>query len=194
MLDVKTCCFCIGIACFVEYLEYLSILYHRIPELVFEGGLAFLILGTVLILSFVGAVNGWRKVAVLFLIEYVFLIYSSTVIFRETNDSARIKTVSVAKYKKIIDGGIFNIEPEMLMNVLVFIPLGGFICLAFKGIKWWYALIICIGISVSIEVLQFVLKRGTTELADIFHNTLGCLIGIGICSLIRKGHEKFVTG
>lgn len=34
--------------------------------------------------------------------------------------------------------------------------------------------------SVCIEFLQLVWKRGTCEFDDIFHNTLGCMIGYGI--------------
>jgi glycopeptide antibiotics resistance protein len=41
------------------------------------------------------------------------------------------------------------------------------------------------GMSVSIELLQYILKRGTTEYGDVIHNTLGCLIGIGLYYLIH---------
>jgi glycopeptide antibiotics resistance protein len=46
------------------------------------------------------------------------------------------------------------------------------------------------GISLSIEVLQLFLRRGYSELDDVMHNTLGCLIGYGLYFIIRIAYEK----
>lgn len=40
-------------------------------------------------------------------------------------------------------------------------------------------------ISGSIEALQYFLKRGFSEFDDVFHNTLGCLIGFMIVAIIQ---------
>lgn len=167
------------------YREYLSLLYERIPEYIYEGGLSLFILGTVLILAFECVRNGWRKIAKLLLIEYVFLIYCSTVIFRETNDTTKYKPTTIETYKEIIEKGSLRIDPEIFLNVLVFVPMGFLVCLAFNSLKWWQTLMIGCGMSVSIELLQYILKRGTTEYGDVIHNTLGCLIGIGLYYLIH---------
>ena len=45
-------------------------------------------------------------------------------------------------------------------------------------IDWKVGLLIGIGISFSIELLQLVLCRGLFEFDDIIHNSLGFLIGI----------------
>lgn len=42
---------------------------------------------------------------------------------------------------------------------------------------WWKALLVSCGISVTIESLQFFFMRGFSEVDDVMHNTLGCLIG-----------------
>ena len=167
-----------------EYKAYLTLLYQKIPDYAYEGGIALLMIGTVLILSFGGLRKGWRYVSGLLLVEYIALIYCSTVIFRGTNGSPYVKHASIENYKKIVAGGNIYIHPEMLMNVLVFVPLGVLCCMVFKWLKWWHVLMIGCGISVSIEVLQYVLRRGTTEVVDVFHNTLGCLIGIGVYELV----------
>lgn len=166
------------------YKEYLSLLYERIPGFVFEAGLEIFAFGVVIILSFIGFKKGWRKIAILSLLEYVILVYCSTVIFRETSESTQYKSTSIEIYKDIIEKGCFHIHPEILMNVLVFVPIGFLVCIALRGVKWWKALMIGCGLSVSIEIMQFVLKRGTTEIGDVLHNTLGCLIGIGVYKLI----------
>ena len=70
------------------------------------------------------------------------------------------------------------------MNVFVFIPIGMILgsLLRVKGSglrngSWLMVAIIGCGISVTIETLQFFLMRGFSELDDVMHNTLGCLIG-----------------
>ena len=50
---------------------------------------------------------------------------------------------------------------------------------AFGKVKWWKVALIGGGFSVMIETLQFVLKRGFTEVDDVWHNVVGCVIGWG---------------
>ena len=45
--------------------------------------------------------------------------------------------------------------------------------------------------SMSIEALQFFFHKGVSEVDDIMHNTLGCVIGYGVFSLIIYGYKKF---
>lgn len=172
------------------YREYLSLLYERIPEYIYEGELSLFILGTVLLLAYKGIRKGWRKIASLLLIEYVFLVYCSTIIFRETSDITKYKTTNIETYKEIIEKGSLRIDPEIFLNVMMFVPIGLLVCLAFKSWKWWQALMIGCGMSVSIELLQYILKRGTTEIGDVLHNTLGCLLGICLYKLFSiLAHE-----
>ena len=46
------------------------------------------------------------------------------------------------------------------------------------------ALLVGLCLSVSIEALQFVFKFGFSELDDVIHNTLGCMIGYGVYALV----------
>ena len=80
------------------------------------------------------------------------------------------------------------------MNTLVFVPVGLLICtqIAHRSQKGWLvAMMMGAGISVSIEILQFVMARGFAELDDVMHNTLGCLMGFGLYRLIRSICFKF---
>ena len=65
------------------------------------------------------------------------------------------------------------------------LPLGIFLSLVYgKKIDWKVGLLIGIGISFSIELLQLVLCRGLFEFDDIIHNSLGFLIGIVIINKV----------
>jgi glycopeptide antibiotics resistance protein len=69
--------------------------------------------------------------------------------------------------------------------VVVFIPVGFLLGIAFKQMTWCKALLMGCGISVTIEALQLFLHRGFTETDDVMHNTFGCLIGYGIMTILR---------
>lgn len=73
--------------------------------------------------------------------------------------------------------GRLQLLPELVMNVVVFIPLGFAFCLAFRRIRWWQAALAGMGLSVVIELLQWVFKRGCADIDDVIHNTLGCVMG-----------------
>ena len=53
--------------------------------------------------------------------------------------------------------------------------------------KWTFTKVLLIGcgISVTIEALQFFFMRGFSEVDDVMHNTLGCLLGYGIITILR---------
>jgi len=77
------------------------------------------------------------------------------------------------------------------MNVIVFIPIGVILgsLLRVKG-SWLVALLIGCSIFITIEALQFCFMKGFSEVDDVMHNTLGCLIGW----LMVKGSRLMVKG
>ena len=67
-----------------------------------------------------------------------------------------------------------DIRWQVYMNVFLFIPFGFF--LRGKAIK---TLLIAFVLASAIEVAQYIFCLGLCELDDIFHNTLGAMIGCG---------------
>ncbi|MBS6712169.1 MAG: VanZ family protein [Ruminococcus sp.] len=54
----------------------------------------------------------------------------------------------------------------------------------------WQSVKIAFIFSISIEMLQLLLRLGTFQLSDIFYNTVGGMIG-GLCYIvIKKVHER----
>lgn len=72
------------------------------------------------------------------------------------------------------------------MNVVVFIPVGLLLGSAFKQMTWWKALLIGCSISITIEALQFWFMRGFSEVDDVMHNTVGCIMGYIIYSILVR--------
>lgn len=93
---------------------------------------------------------------------------------------------------RAIENGKNDLLSENIMNVVVFIPVGLLLSCVSRRLKWWMGLLIGFGISLSIEFLQYVLKRGFSEFDDVIHNTIGCLIGIMLVAL-TKGIWQFCS-
>lgn len=173
----------------MDYKTYLSLLFQRIPEYIFEGALSILIIDIVLAFSFLKVRKGLRVIANLLLVEYIFLVYCSTVIFRDTKETSVYKPISFYIYKDLFVG---DVAPEPFFNVLFFVPIGLLLWTAAKWMKWWHTILIGCCFSISIEVLQYFFRRGTMEIADVILNTLGCAIGIMIIAVL-KGIWKFCS-
>ena len=167
-----------------QFRTYIVSLYQNIPAEVYEGLLSVCCLCLVLLLGFCGIKKGLRYTSGLLLVEYVFLIFCSTVIYRSVGEIRQYDFHPFWSYQAIQDGRE-ELLAENIMNVVVFIPVGLLLGIAFKQVTWWKALLIGCSISVIIESLQFFLMRGFSELDDVMHNTLGCLIGFGFMIILR---------
>ena len=170
-----------------EFKQYVISLYQDIPQEVYEGLLSVFCLGLVVFIAWKGLKTGLRYSAALLLVEYIFLLFCSTVIFRATGEIRQYDFHPFWSYDRP------ELLVENIMNVVVFIPVGLLLGIAFKQMTWWKALLIGCGISVTIEALQFFLMRGFSEVDDVLHNTMGALIGFMLVKgsrLILKGLRK----
>lgn len=69
----------------------------------------------------------------------------------------------------------------IILNILMFVPIGFMFPLLFKKCECWYITYLgCFAITLFIEILQLISKRGIFEIDDIINNTLGGAIGYGI--------------
>jgi len=155
-----------------EFEQYIISLYKDIPQEVYEGLLSVFCLGVVLFIAFKGVRIGLRWSSVLLLIEYIFLLFCSTVIFRPIGETRQYDFHPFWSYDRP------DLLVENIMNVIVFIPVGMILgsLLRVKG-SWLVALLIGCSISITIEALQFCFMKGFSEVDDVMHNTVGCIIG-----------------
>lgn len=75
---------------------------------------------------------------------------------------------------------------EIIMNVVIFLPLGIYIGILFKRWIIGKKLFLFFLISLICEGFQFILGVGASDITDIINNTLGGIIGL----MIYKGIEK----
>lgn len=83
------------------------------------------------------------------------------------------------------DSGAIDFR-EIRDNILIFIPLGIYICMLNSKWPFMKKVLPIIGLTLAFEALQFVFAIGRSDITDILGNTLGGVIGIGIYALLRR--------
>jgi glycopeptide antibiotics resistance protein len=75
---------------------------------------------------------------------------------------------------------------EIIMNVVIFVPLGIYTGVSFNRWSFGYKLLFCFLISVLFEGLQYILRIGAFDITDIINNTLGGIVGLIVFEIIEK--------
>lgn len=163
--------------------RYAIYLYKNVPNDVYLGLAAIFCIGVICLITFRGVRSSWRQIMLLLLIEYIVLIYSSTIILRNDVGFGKYNYTLFWSYEAI-EGGKKELMSQNIMNVIVFVPIGFLLGCAFKGMKWWKTALIGLCFTISIEGMQLIFRRGFSETDDILHNFLGCMIGYGLYSLM----------
>lgn len=171
----------------VELKVYLLGSVDKVPSALIWGLVVLFMVGSGFFLWEKGLREGLRVSSVLLLVEWVFLILCTAVIFRESGERSRINLIPLSSYFDIAEDS-YLIEKAALniLNVALFIPIGLLLGLGFKEITWKNALLFGLVVSISIELLQFIFKRGLCETDDLIHNLLGCIIGFAIYNLFTS--------
>lgn len=86
---------------------------------------------------------------------------------------------------------------NIILNILMFVPLGFWLPVGNERFRvfWKTSLVGCL-LTIVIEVLQLILSLGLFEVADVFNNTLGTMIGYGFYKIIElfvRLHKKEQT-
>ncbi len=66
----------------------------------------------------------------------------------------------------------------ILINILIFIPLGYLLPAVFPQIRWGHVICIGFAVTVSIETVQLFTKLGMFDLDDILNNVIGTVAGV----------------
>lgn len=169
--------------------DYITTVNKDMPILVYEGLLLVLSLGVVVFISWKGVRKGFVLTARLLLVELATFIFCSTVIFRNTGASCRYDFRPFWSYTAIQEGRE-ELLVENIMNMVVFVPIGMLLGMGFAKWSWWKVIGVGCLLSMFIEAMQLVTKRGLAETDDLIHNTLGCILGyimvLGLKAIVRE--------
>lgn len=85
----------------------------------------------------------------------------------------------------VIVNGKIQIQ-EIIDNLIIFIPVGVFLCMLKKQWQFWKKVLPVLGLSLLYEMLQYVLAIGATDITDVISNTTGGVAGILIFFVFEK--------
>ncbi len=122
-----------------------------------------------------------RRLLKVMFVEYLVLLFCSTVILRDESPHAGVKYMLFAGY---LNGSMFVLK-DALMNMAIFIPIGFCSSVFLRYPKWLKILLLSISLSCTIELSQFLLSRGWCDTNDVMNNSIGGLIGYYIYRLWR---------
>lgn len=120
---------------------------------------------------------------VYFIVLFWILLFKLGVHFSSMGKISRINLIPFSKPS--MSHGKIDFS-EMILNVLIFVPLGLYAGILFERWVFVKKLLLFFLISLIIEVLQFVFRLGAADITDIITNTLGGIIGLMIFKLIEK--------
>lgn len=126
-----------------------------------------------------------RSLAVSALVVWVVLILMLTIIFRRVNGYRVYNLDLIRTYKRAIEGSDRTFK-DVFYNIFMLMPMGFLIPVIWDKAKLWHVLLICGGFSLFIEISQYLSCRGSFELGDLLHNTLGALVGCIVSGLLKK--------
>lgn len=118
--------------------------------------------------------------------EYVFLVLWSTVVRRIGRDSFGLKLLPYWNLDELLSLKDPLDFVEIGLNLVLFVPIGLLLAGIFSRWKVWKIALIGCGMSVSIEILQLVLRCGLCETNDVIHNTIGCIVGAWIVRCVQN--------
>lgn len=132
-----------------------------IPLTVYLILIVFFVVTSGLLLRRWGQRDGMRYSMRLLLVEWVFLMLCTAVIFRESSEYGGIIIIPLSSYFDIAENSYLMEKAALnILNVAMFVPVGMLLGLGFKGITWKKMLLASLSLSIMIELLQFILKRG----------------------------------
>lgn len=118
---------------------------------------------------------------------YMVFLLGGTVLNREIGEEYLVEWVPFWSYYDLLSEWSKPMAVQMLYNVLVFILWGILLPeIVSAKRKLRFVVLSAVGISLVIEVTQLVFKLGLFELDDVFHNTLGAVIGYGLWHAFKK--------
>lgn len=173
-------------AYFALYIESIS---KAIPVEVYAALLGLLFTFALFAISIKGLKKSLHPILVALLVAVVFLVYCHTVFFRISDVGSGINLRPFWSYRADSSDLQSSLYVHNILNVLMFVPVGLLLGFAFNEIGWKRLLLVALCLSVSIEVLQFILHNGFSELDDVMHNVIGAALGYGIyclCVLIWR--------
>ncbi len=182
----------------IELQVYFEGAVKAIPSYIYGSLIAVLVVCLIGFVTWKGLKVGLRYTSQLLLLTWICLVLGTAVVFRGDCSERGYSLIPFISYFEYGENSYFMEHFAInMLNVALFVPIGFFAGLAIKNISWRKILQLGFSLSLTIELLQFVFKKGYAEVDDLIHNVAGCLLGFAIYKLfaaVFRFLHKYRTG
>ena len=159
----------------------------NVPNAIYLASFVILCIGIVTFWCWKGLKGGMCYSALLMLVEWVILVFCTCIIFRDSCAAYRVNLIPLSSYFDYGENSYLMEKTALnILNMALFIPVGLLVGCGLRNMTWRRVLTIGVVLSVSLELLQLVCKKGLCEFDDVVHNVVGCMIGYALYELISK--------
>lgn len=82
---------------------------------------------------------------------------------------------------------------EMISNIVAFIPFGVMLGVNFKQVAFRHKIAVIFAFSLAVEIIQYIVAIGVTDITDLIMNTLGGFVGLAIYAFAQRvANEKYL--
>ena len=131
-----------------------------------------------------------KRIGLVGAVVYSLYLLGALALFRPGDVNSTPKLIPLYSYYELFEKGISTLFPQIIINILIFTPLGLFFRMTCPQMLFVKVCSWGMSISILLELLQLKYKKGLFEVDDILHNTLGFVIGILIYSAIAFVKKK----
>ena len=100
--------------------------------------------------------------------------------------SARACRALLKNSQNLLDGTHATPIEDLLLNIILFIPLGFLLPYIWPKLNFWKTALIALVFSAAIEGMQYFAQLGCCDIDDVINNTIGACMGYGIFRLYSK--------
>lgn len=128
------------------------------------------------------------------LLEYLFIVICSTVICRKEYYFVfdRLELVPFWTYRAVINHVPGVSVWDIVLNVVLFIPLGFLLKLLYPSATILKVLLLALSCSLFIEFNQFFFEKGAAQIDDVIHNTVGAAIGWSFAKIAMAVSQRIM--
>lgn len=128
-----------------------------------------------------------------YLVPFLFVIYMVLlvwiIVFKlqfSISELDTVRSINLIPFHYDNEIGVRFHLTEVLENVAIFAPLGIYLCMFKYEPRFSIKLTLILGTSLALEVLQYILAIGRSDITDVLTNTCGGILGIIIYHIFAK--------
>lgn len=134
-----------------------------------------------------------KKEKISILVPFLFIIYMVLlvwiILFKlqfSINELDTVRSINLIPFHYDNEIGVRFHLTEVLENVAIFAPFGIYLCMFKHEPRFSIKLMLVLGTSLVLEVLQYILAIGRSDITDVLTNTCGGILGIIIYHIFAK--------